>query len=179
MSFEFLRFGKKERKNFLVVRIGENEIDFLLFGEENGEMRVLMYGSEEIVREIAHQVLEKIFARIPSKIAIQELIATFDTSSFHAQSIKIDVPPQSPPRRIDRAEALSLEQDIRTRAERAFQSILFKESGILPNEFSLRKMDIYERRIDGYAVPRLEGFKRGQIEFIVLVMFLLKAPLAK
>ncbi len=179
MSFKFLRFGREERKNFLAVRVGRKEIDFLLFGKENGEIRVFAYGSEEVSHATASQILEKIFARIPRKMAVQELIATFDTSSFRAQSIKLTLPPQLPPRRIDRAEAFALERDTRARAERIFQNILFKESGILPKEFSLRKMDILERRIDGYAVPRLEGFKSGEIEFSVLVMFLLETALAQ
>ena len=179
MSFEFLRWAREERKNFLVVRIGQREIDFLLFGKENGEMHVLAYGSEEISHFTALQTLERIFARIPHKTSVQELIATFDTSSFRAQSIKLILPPQSPPHRIDKAEAFALERDTRTRAERIFQNLLFKESGILPSEFSLRKMDILERRIDGYAVPRLEGFKGGEIEFSVLVMFLLETALSQ
>lgn len=174
MSFWFLHGIPKEGKNFLVLRLGKEEIDFLFFRKELDGVRILSCGSENILYVNARQALEKVFIHLPQTEVIQELVATFDSGCFKAQAIQESFPPSVPPRVIDKAEARSIELDARKRASRIFQRSLFQESGILPGEFSLRRVKILERRIDGYSVPKLEGFKRGEIEFSILGMFLLE-----
>jgi len=119
--------------------------------------------------------LEKIFAQFPREERIQEIRATFGANPFRAQVIPIIFPPKLPMHVMDKGEAFLIERETRARADRELQKNLFRESGILPNEFSLRSLKILERRIAGYLVPKLAGFRNGEIECAVLGMFLLES----
>ena len=176
MAFRFPHFTSQKENSFLIFRIGKEEIDFLLFQKEISGVRILAYGAESISYLNVRQTLEKIFTQLPQKENIRELIVTFSASQFQAQGIQQTLPRSPSSHLIDRAEALLLEGEIRAKSSRVFQRILFQESGILPGEFSLRKIKILERRIDGYPVPKFEGFKRGEIECSILGMFLLEIP---
>ena len=170
----------------MVLRVGLDEIDFLLFSrfarsgtarqKDPSGVQVLSYGVERISHFTARQTLEKIFVQLPKTTDVRELVATFPESQFNAQVIELTTPPILPRHLMDRAEAFSIEKDIRARASRIFQKRLFRESGILPGEFSLRNVKILNRKIDGYPVPKLDGFKRGEIVFSILGMFLLEPP---
>ncbi len=159
----------------MVLRIGKREIDFLFFKKDADGITIISLGSELISYFNVRQTLEKIFIQLPQKENVHELIATFQASDFRAQLIQQTLAPSSSSHLIDKAEALLIEREIGARTERAFQKILFQESGILPSEVSLQKMKILERRIDGYSVPKLNGFKRGEIHFSILGVFLLKS----
>ncbi len=161
----------------MVLRIGKEEIDFLFFKKGGAGIEILSYGSENISSFNVRQTLEKMFMHLPQKEIVGELIVTFQAHEFRAQLIGQTLIPSSSLHLLDldKGEALSIERDILARAERAFQKNIFYESGILPNEFSLRRVKILERRINGYSVPKLEGFKSGAIEFSILGMFLLES----
>ncbi len=175
MSFGFLRFAPKKGNTVLALCMGEREIDFLLFKKAGSRVQVVAYGSEDISTLRVGQILEKIFAQLPREERIQEIRATFGANPFRAQVIPIIFPPKLPMHVMDKGEAFLIERETRARADRELQKNLFRESGILPNEFSLRSLKILERRIAGYLVPKLAGFRNGEIECAVLGMFLLES----
>lgn len=160
----------------MVLRVGLQEIDFLFFKRDPVEVRILAYGVEDISHFTVQQTLEKIFVELPNTHTIRELAVTFPENQFSAQVIQQALPPTLPRHLIDNAEASSIENDVLARASRIFQKSLFQESGILPGEFSLRKVKIIARKIDGYPVAKLDGFKTGEIVFSTLGMFLLEPP---
>jgi len=186
MSFGFPNFMRQRGNGILALRVGLSEIDFLFFSRfaRSGTARqtepvgvnVLSYGSEDISHFTVRQTLEKIFTQLPEAKNVQTLVATFPEGQFNAQVVELALPPVLPRHLIDKTEASLLEKDVLARASRIFQKSLFRESGILPGEFSLRKVKILERRIDGYPVPTLDGFKRGEIVCSILGMFLLETP---
>lgn len=186
MDFRFPSFMRQKENGILVLRVGLAEIDFLFFSRfarSGGDrqqtpagVRILAYGSEDISHFTVRQTLEKIFSRLPQAMRVQELVATFPENQFNAQIVHQTIPPLLPRHLIDKAEAAAIERDALGRASRVFQKSLFAESGILPDEFSLRKVRILERKIDGYPVPRIVGFERGEIVFSILGMFLLEPP---
>ncbi|MBI2098331.1 MAG: hypothetical protein HYT49_01550 [Candidatus Wildermuthbacteria bacterium] len=175
MGFGFLSFAPKKGNNVLVLRVGEREVDFLLFKNAGEGIRVLAYGSEDTSHFHIGQVLEKIFAQLPREERIHELRVTFGTSSFRAQVITLTLPPKTPSHVFDDGEASLIEKEVRARAARALQRSLFRESGILPNEFSLRRVKILGRRIAGYSVPKLAGAISRELEFSLLGVFLLES----
>lgn len=170
----------------MVLRVGLEEIDFLFFsrfarsgGARQKELagpQVLAYGSEPISHFTVRQALEKIFTQLPKTKNIQVLVATFPESQFNAQMVELALPPILPRHLIDKREAFSIEKDVLARASRILQKSLFAESGILPSEFSLRKVKILNRKIDGYPVLKLDEFQKGEIVFSILGMFLLEPP---
>lgn len=160
----------------MIVRVGLEDIDFLFLQKEPTGVNVLSYGSENTSHFTVRQTLEKIFEQLPKTRGVQELVATFPESQFNAQMLELTLPPILPHHLVDNAEAFSVEKDVLARASRVFQKSLFRESGILPGEFSLRKVKILNRRIDGYPVPKLDGFHRGEIVCSILGMFLLESP---
>lgn len=176
MSSWFPHFTTQKKSASLVLRIGIEEIDFLLFQGEGANTQVVTCGSEHISHFTTSQTLEKIFYQLPQKQTILRLIATFPENQFNAQVVQQVLPPILPHHTIDRAEAFSIERDVLARANRIFEKNLFRESGILPIEFSLRRVKILERRIDGYSVPKLDGFKRGETDLSILGVFLLEQP---
>ena len=167
---------RQRESGILVLRVGLAEIDFLLFEREPTGVHIVSCGSENVSHFMVRQTLEKIFSQLPKTKNIQELVATFPESQFNAQVIQQVLPPILPRHLIDKAEASLMEKDACARASRIFQKSLFQESGILPSEFSLRKVKILDRRIDGYPVAKLDGFKRGEIVLSILGMFLLEPP---
>ena len=175
MGFGFLSFAPKKGNNVLALRVGEREVDFLLFKNTSEGIRVLAYGSEETLHFHIRQVLEKIFAQLPQKERIHELRVTFETNSFRAQVITLTLPPKGHSHIIDSGEARSIEREILSRAARTLQNTLFRESGILPNAFSLRRVKILERSIAGYPVSKLAGSMSRELEFSLLGMFLLES----
>jgi len=176
MRFGLPNFIQKNKKGILALRVGLSEIDFLFFKKDVVEAHVLAYGSEDISHFTVRQTLEKIFTHLPKAEHTQELVVTFPESQFNAQLVEISVPPMLPRYLVGKNEAASIEKEALTRANRIFQKSLFQESGILPSEFSLRKVKILDRRIDGYPVPKLDGFKMGEALFSLLGMFLLEPP---
>ncbi|GEM_PF-4048100 len=176
MSFGFPHFAAKKGNAFLVLRIGQEEIDFLLFQKDGDISKVLAWGSEDISHFTVWQTLEKIFLQLPKRQMIQGLIATFPENQFNAQVVHQVLPPILSNHVINEAEAVSIERDALLRADRVFQKNLFHETGILPSEFTLRRVRILERRIAGYRVEKLAGFKRGEIELSILGVFLLESP---
>jgi len=168
--------SRKKGKSFLVLRLGKEEIDFLVFQEDSTGIQILLHGNEPMLHFSVRQVLEKIFDELPHGQSIQELIVTFHASQFHAKVVRHSFPSRAPSSLMSKAEAMAIEKDACVQAARTSQKILLKESGILPNEFSVRRVNILERKIDGYVVPQLEGYKKGEIELVILSMFLLEPP---
>jgi len=176
MSSWFGQSRLKKGKSFLVLRVGKEEVYFLFFQKQVDGIHVLSYGSEGIAHFSVRQVLEKIFAQLPYGHSIEELVVTFNASQFQARVIRQTLPKHAPLFVMNKAEVKSIEQEACARAVRTCQKSLLKESGILPNEFSIRRVNILERKIDGYSVSQLEGYKKGEIEFVILAMFLLESP---
>src|SRR3989344_4993060 len=174
MNFGFQNFMRQKGNGIFALRVGLAEIDFLFFQKEPGGVNILSYGTEEFSHFTVRQTLEKIFDQLPKTKNIQELVVTFPKNQFNAQVVELTIPPILPRHLIHKAEAISVEKDVLARASRIFQKSLFRESGILPSEFSLRRAKILNRKIDGYPVTSLVGFKSGEIVFSLLGMFLLE-----
>lgn len=159
----------------MVLRLGKAEIDFLFFHKESDGIQVSSWGSEPIEHLSTRQVLEKILMQLPRGQVIEELVVTFHASQFQAQVVRETFSSHTPSARIGASEAKAIERDACARVMRASQKSLFAESGILPNEFSVRRVNVLERKIDGYTVRQLEGYKKGEIELSILVVFLLES----
>lgn len=175
MSFLLPRLAPKSRNGTLVLRIGKEEIDFLFFRNRQNSAEVVSYGTEARAFFGVRQTLEKIFIHLPQNRTIQQLLVTFEAGEFRAQVVEQTLLPNSFPHFIDQAESISIERAVKRRAERIFNKNLFEESGILPREFALQRITIVERRINGYQVSKLRGFKSGEIEFSLLGVFLLES----
>jgi hypothetical protein len=173
MALDFFRFGSEQRRIILAVHIGKSTIDFVLVERKGGNNTVLSHGTEELLHFTPRQTLEKIFSVCERHAVPKELVATFDHSLFRAKILSFTMPAQASAHRITRSEASEIERDILVRAQKTFQKVVFQESGIRPQEFVSKTVRILDRRISGYPVASLEGFKRGELEFSVLGAFLL------
>lgn len=168
------RLLSRKKHGVLVVRIGKQTVDFVFFAHEASAPEIIAWGSEDISYMNVRDTLEKIFARLPNKESLQELVATFEASMFRASVTQLSVPLAATPHIITRTEALAMEREAQDRATRHMQDTVLKESGIVPHEFALRRVRILERKIAGYRVARLEGFERRPIELSILALFLLE-----
>jgi hypothetical protein len=178
MGFSLPWFQQKKGKVVLVLSIGERALHFILFEEKGEEVRVLTSGQREVYLSNLEQILVDLFAQLTKSARIRDMVVSFSSEIFKAQIIKEPFVRSTPKHSIDAKEAKRLEEKIRTRAKRSFNTILFEDSGILPGDFDFRSMQVLSHKVDGYEVVGLEGYKGSEVEFTLLGTFLLRKPFA-
>jgi len=75
---------------------------------------------------------------------------------------------------IDKKEKEVIYQKILSKTQKEISQIFAKESGILPKDIHFINLKILEIKIDGYAVPVIQGYDGKNLDFRILAIFLPK-----
>ena len=164
---------QKSGGSVLAVALDGDTLNFLVFRQMADKKQVLKYGNQQVTAGGLQESLGQVIAQLPREVSVGTLIATFSPDHFKAKSIEIVFPGRGARHVLDKKEALWIEKTMRQQAKAKLFGNLFGESGILPADFRMLRLVPTSQKIDGYSVPRLEGFKAGEIRASFLATFLL------
>jgi hypothetical protein len=164
----------KKNQSVGVLHVKPGEVEFLFFQDSKGTRKVLSYGVEQGAEWNTAKLLDTAVTQAKKHGNIAELIVTFPVDHFRAYITEEKIAPMPSRHMIGVKEARELEKQMETAIQRTFRRLLFRETGILPDDFNLQRVASLARSIDGYRVSHLDGYKRGEIEFSVLGLFLLE-----
>ena len=176
MNLVLPQFRKKRGELVLVLHIDENSISFALFEIQTVNTRILAYGMNDRKSFTLEQNLQEILRQINLRGQISKVVVSFSSHDFRAHVVRGGTKRDNGDFVINERENRSLENEILQRAERDMRKRIIEDSGILPSDFRMNKIEILERKIDGYKVPQFIGVRGKQVECVVLGTFLLLEP---
>lgn len=178
MMIEFFKIFPKKKKEFLVLDFGQNSVKGLVF-EITPQREIKKFGQAKIERfgvfrardfqlEIIKKAVENLIAelKIRKKIKKLKVIVGGFPDIFQAKVIRVSYQRKDCSRKIGRGEEEEIYQKIFKKGERKLINQLQKEAKI-----EILKKKILEKRISGYQVPSLMGFRGEKLDFKVLFIF--------
>jgi len=129
---------------------------------ENARRNLFLSGAERKVKK-----------KIEKKKRWQAVV-TFSPEKFKARVVLQNFVRKNPKEKISSRESRTISQEILEKAKKDGCKNLFSDLGILPDDISCLNLKIGEMSIDGYLVPRLEGYAGKNLSFKVVATFMPK-----
>lgn len=191
---------KQEKKIFLSLDVGTEAIKALVFEKNEGKIIILGQSLEYYdrfgifdSRDFEIDIIKNAILKNIKNLAFLLSERGFKEESFYelplaiglsAKILKARIISQSKIREdaekiINNQEELKIDQEIKEKAKKEFSQNFLKSAGILPEDLHFTSFKVLERKINGYRVSGLKGYGGKNIEFNILVVFLLKHYLKK
>lgn len=191
MELSFLKKEKTRSKEcFLTLDFGTEELKALLFREEKGKIIILGNSCQcfEQTEPFGHTDFEKGILKKSILKAIKEVqrqakekpnrvLLGLPANILRGRLIFLNVRREKPKEIIDKAEAKQIFQIIFSEIKKRIAQIFSESLGFLPRDLQFVDWQILEIKINGYEVPKLEGYNGENLEFGFFVSFIAKGYL--
>jgi len=165
---------RTKKGTFLVVDVGNRSFKYALCEKAKDGVHVLMLQIEDPELSSSDEVVSAAFSTVIELFKnIEDVIFTFTPRYLKAYTKTISLSRVAPQGIISVAEENDIEKRITQQAKEEIHERILEQSGISSSEFQAIEMQITERTIEGYKVPRLSGFHGQRIECTVRGSFLL------
>jgi len=165
---------RTKKGTFLVVDVGDRSFKYALCERGREGVHVLMLQIEDLELSSADEVVSAAFSTVTELFKnIEDVIFTFTPRYLKAHTKTISFSRAVPQSIINTVEESDIEKRITQQAKEEIHERIVEQSGISSSEFQAIEMQITERTIEGYKVPRLSGFRGQRIECTVRGSFLL------
>lgn len=181
----FSRNIKQQSKHneFLLVDVGDLYLKYAFCEQEKDSLRVVLWGKEEINTIFWSHPFEKIWQKIQELYVSwkntkpnsrHKVMLSFSSSVFKAHIATITLLRKNPNESIQKSEDEEIKDRIHKTAEEKIKKIIAEQHGIQQSDLVLENVRILSILIDGYEVPRMQGFGGSDIECKVLATFLFR-----
>ena len=167
----FLPFGSRSKgKHILFVDAGTSAIKFLLLQKRDKQPEILEIGMESVEKFLWEKSLQKVIVSLQGRHSrIDGIVLNLSPLVFRAGVFHCALARKKPSKAIiqKREEQELSNEMIQLMRHDILQhfSTLF---GIPPEELIVTKLKVVNAKIDGYDVPRLQGFAGSTINVTVL-----------
>ncbi|TSC75095.1 MAG: Actin-like ATPase involved in cell division-like protein [Parcubacteria group bacterium Gr01-1014_30] len=176
------KFGRRREKEFyFVADIGSEALKTVVLRKEGAKTSVvsssLDYFHEQDAFEAGLSKLEeyvKMFDRKPHRC-----IFTLRPAQLLARVVNRQVERPTPGKTIDQKEASAIFEKVQGGAKKMAAENFFQNSGVLPSDIQFTNSRILQQKLDGYPVPKFEGYSGKNLSFKVLTVFGLKSFLQR
>jgi len=183
-------FKKEKGKIFLGLDIGTEAVKAIIFsfsGKKDKKITILgnsfsyfdsygIFNSKDFEADVIKKTISKTIAKTQEKVnqrpnlTLLGLPANILKGRIVFQSFKRENSQSI----IDKKEKEVIYQKILSKTQKEISQIFAKESGILPKDIHFINLKILEIKIDGYAVPVIQGYDGKNLDFRILAIFLPK-----
>ena len=167
----------KRSNRIFAIDLGDLYLKFL-FVENN---RAVLWGKEELNVIFWRRPMEHLWELVQdSFLSWKEkeegtVVLGFSPSFLKARKANQALERTAPQTEITKDEANALTKEFEKRLVENSLEALEPQSGIRKEDVLLERFSVLERKIDGYPVPVLEGYKGRVVEFQGLGVFLLRS----
>ena len=185
--FSFFKIKKGKKQSFLVLDIGSQGIKGLILEKEDKQKKVKRFASKSFEKFGAFQtvsfekdLLEKNLSQVlkelkPGSRSLPETILIgLSPEILKGRIIASSFKRDNPEKVIEEKEKNIISDWVLNEAQKKAAEAFREKSGISVNEFQALRKKIIERKISGYKVPSILGFKGEIFDFEILVVFTLK-----
>lgn len=180
----FLNFLKPEKKEFLVLDFGQSSVKGLVFEKGDKKNIIKKIFREEIEKfgvfeakdfelEVVKKAAEKVIDSLAIRNKISELpkIVSFSPEILRAKVIRISFLRKEENFEIDEKEEKTIYQSVLREGKEKLFKELGKDNNHQVGEFQILRERILERKISGYDIQSLIGFKGKKLDFKILFVF--------
>jgi len=175
-----LKILQPKRKEFLVLDFGQNSVKGLIFEIKSGLRQIKKFDSQKIERfgvfraeqfelDIVKKAAQKLISALNISNKIKELSVIIGgfPDILRAKVIEVSFQRKKGEEKIGRIEEKEIYQNILEKGERK----LIRELQKTNKGLKILKKKILEKKISGYPVPSLLGFRGKNLNFKVLFIF--------
>jgi hypothetical protein len=188
MKLKLPRFQRKNRdkKHFLALDIGTEAVKGALIEEKNKTPLVLetsleyfdrfgTFDSYDFEADVFRKTLGRVLRQLWKEGGRPELLPVLlPPNVLKASLTLVSLKRKSPKKEISKEEGDRISQSLLRTAQKHILQEFSGKTGILPFELQFLNLEVLEKRIDGYVVPRLLGYSGKTLELLVLGVFLPK-----
>ncbi len=201
MRFSFFKNKQQKEKFFLSLDIGTEAIKAVIFQEKNSKIAILAdslqyfekYGIfngrnfemdiikraivksiDELYKDLSFSLIKKELKNKIKKQKRWQVLLGISADKLKARIVFQNFLRENPHQKISKEEEKIIFQEVVKQAQQKIFQKFSKEFGILPIDIHLNSIKVIGIKIDGYNVPTLYGYEGKNLQFKILITFLLK-----